>query len=66
MNAEELLLQIKLGLVDKGIEDISLTMYDPDKMQQKPCFYVFENTILGARKRFTITVEDHGSSINHI
>ena len=66
MTAEELLLKIKLGLIDNDIKDVSLTMYDPDKLQQKPCFCVFENTIMGAYKRFTVTVEDHGPMVKEI
>jgi hypothetical protein len=59
MNAEELLTIIKIRLNDcEDVDDMSTTLYDPDKLQDKVSVMVMEKMPEGYYKRFMVTVED--------
>lgn len=57
MIAEELIDHIRRNLdSDHEIYATSMTMYDPDRLQDKVSIIVFDNS--GERKKFVVTVEE--------
>jgi hypothetical protein len=56
MNPEELIDHIRRNLdSDHEIYTTSMTMYDPDRLQDKVSIIVFDNTM--ERNKFVVTVE---------
>jgi hypothetical protein len=62
MSEAEKILKIIKEAIDEHPEigQLTPTLYDPDKLQQKPGVGILVETPEGWRKRFQINVIDHG------